>query len=164
MKVILVLVSLLSGIQGFLTDTSGGQREHYAMYVWRTGFDPNVPGCDQTDFLEWDSKHSQCFTHTWDSPERRQWLWATCNVPGREISSIFLADVHNKLKSGFQTNNCNMNDIALLKTTLTEGHTKVTNLKIFALFAASDPEVSERHMVPYVVWYNDNCAGKFQIT
>lgn len=153
----LVFIGLVSGASCFLTDTDNS-RGHYAMYVWRTGFDPSVHGCDQTDFLDWDSKHSHCFTHTWNSPEKRQWLWDTCNLSGREISSIFLADVYHKVKAGFLANDCDSSDITLLRTTLTEGHISVTNLKIYALFAASDIEVSERHMVPYVVWYNDNCA------
>lgn len=153
----LLFIGLVSGASCFLTDTEGS-RGHYAMYVWRTGFDPNVHGCDQTDFLDWNSKHSHCFTHTWNSPDKRQWLWDTCNLPGREISSIFLADVYHKVKAGFLSNDCDSSDITLLRTTLSEGHSRVTNLKIYALFAASDIEVSERHMVPYVVWYNDNCA------
>lgn len=155
----LLLAVLVSGTSCFLMDTVES-RGHYAMYVWRTGFDPSVHGCDQTDFLEWNSKHSHCFTHTWNSPEKRQWLWNTCNLPGREISNIFLADVYHKVKAGFLDNNCDSSDITLLRTTLTEGHISVTNLKIYALFAASDIEVSERHMVPYVVWYNDNCASE----
>lgn len=155
----LLFIGLVSGASCFLTDTEGS-RGHYAMYVWRTGFDPNVHGCDQTDFLDWNSKHSHCFTHTWNSPDKRQWLWNTCNLPGREISSIFLADVYHKVKAGFLANDCDSSDITLLRTTLSEGHSRVTNLKIYALFAASDIEVSERHMVPYVVWYNDNCARK----
>lgn len=155
----LLFIGLVSGASCFLTDTEGS-RGHYAMYVWRTGFDPNVHGCDQTDFLDWNSKHSHCFTHTWNSPDKRQWLWNTCNLPGREISSIFLADVYHKVKAGFLSNDCDSSDITLLRTTLSEGHSRVTNLKIYALFAASDIEVSERHMVPYVVWYNDNCARK----
>ncbi|CAC5397491.1 unnamed protein product [Mytilus coruscus] len=48
----------------------------YAIYVWRDGYDPTIPGCSQSDFLNWD-KHSKCFTHTWDTHSRRQWLWNT---------------------------------------------------------------------------------------
>lgn len=155
-----LFLSLMSGTMCFLTGTTTNERKQYAMYVWRDGFDPQIPGCDQTDFLTWDSKHSPCFTHTWNTREKRQWLWATCNLPGREVSSIYLADIYHKLKPGFHANSCAGSDITLLRTTLLEGHTHVSNLNIYALFAASDADVSERRMVPYVVWYNDHCTSK----
>lgn len=133
------------------------------MYVWRDGYDPLVAGCGIDDFLSW-NKTSPCFTHTWSTQAKQQWLWATCNVPGREVSKIFLADVYHKLKPAFLAKNCDSSDINLLRTTLSEGHSHVSNLQIYALFAASDAEVSERQMVPYVVWYNDHCARKSKHT
>ncbi|XP_062612670.1 uncharacterized protein LOC134274400 [Saccostrea cucullata] len=153
-----VFLCLVSVNVCFLTEASSGQRKQYAMYVWRNGFDPNIPGCGKSEFLTWDSKHSHCFTHTWNTAGKRQWLWATCNLQGREVSSIFLADVYHKLKTGYQANSCHSSNINLLRTTLLEGHSHVSNLKIYALFAASDADVSERHMIPYVVWYNDHCT------
>ena len=150
----------LNSVLSFLVD-SHTSRKQYAMYVWRDGFDRNIQGCDETEFLKWDERHSHCFTHTWNAHEKRKWLWSTCNLPGREVSTIFLADVYRKLKPAMETGDCHSQDVELIRTTLTEGHGNVPGLKIYALFAASDPEVSEQHMVKYVVWYNDVCARKF---
>ncbi|XP_053382879.1 uncharacterized protein LOC123540278 [Mercenaria mercenaria] len=132
-------------------------RKRYAMYVWTTGFDRHVPGCDVAKFLEWNSKGS-CFTHVWDTKAKRDWLWATCNLPGREIDAIFVSDVHHNLKEAYNTGDCATSAIARVKALLTEGHTKVPNLKIYGLYAVSDIDVSEKNLVKYIVHYNDVCA------
>lgn len=132
-------------------------RKHYAMYVWTKGFDHNVPGCDETKFLEWDTK-GPCFTHVWDTKSKRDWLWATCNLAGREISVIFVSDVHHNLKEAYETGNCATAAIDTVKAMLVEGHTKVHNLKIYGLYAVSDINVSEKDLVKYIVHYNDVCA------
>lgn len=135
-----------------------GSNSGYAMYVWRDGYDASIPGCTETDFLHWD-KHGHCFSHTWDSPTKRQWLWSTCKVPGREVQKIFLADVHHKLRDGYNGRSCQNSGILTLKQTLADGHNQVSGLQIYALFAVSDIGVSEKDLVKHVVWYNDNCAG-----
>ena len=135
-----------------------GMNNGYAIYVWRDGYDPTIPGCSQSDFLNWD-KHSKCFTHTWDTHSRRQWLWNTCKVQGREIRKIFLADVHHKLRDGFNAKSCGIPGIQLIKQTLSEGHSTVPGLQVYALFAVSDIDVSEKNLIKHVVWYNDHCAG-----
>ncbi|XP_055996266.1 uncharacterized protein LOC125645608 isoform X3 [Ostrea edulis] len=134
------------------------ERRKYAMYVWKMGFDPNiVVGSGPDCFLSWD-KIGSCFTHTWNTEEKRKWLWATCNTPNREISTIFLSDVKNNLESSFLLRDCESSGVHLLRKALSEGHEQVPGLKIYALFAVSDEYVSERLLVPYVVWYNDHCA------
>lgn len=135
-----------------------GMNNGYAIYVWRDGYDPTIPGCSQSDFLNWD-KHSKCFTHTWDTHSRRQWLWNTCKVQGREIRKIFLADVHHKLRDGFNAKSCGIPGIQLIKQTLSEGHSTVPGLQVYALFAVSDIDVSEKNLIKHVVWYNDHCAA-----
>ncbi|CAC5423364.1 unnamed protein product [Mytilus coruscus] len=130
----------------------------YAMYVWRDGYDPTIPGCSESDFLNWNT-HSKCFTHTWDTHSRRQWLWSTCKVQSREIRKIFLADVHHKLRDGFNAKSCGLPGIQLIKQTVSEGHSAVLGLQIYALFAVSDIDVSEKDLIKYVVWYNDHCAA-----
>lgn len=143
----------------FVDHASG--RANYAMYVWTHGFDSTVPGCTEQDFLKWNTVDRNCFTHTWDTHSKRQWLWNTCNIAGREISKIFLSDMHHKLKNAYDANSCSTSDIQLIKTMLVEGHGKVPGLEIYALFAVSDVAVSEKDLVKYVVWYNDHCTGKF---
>ncbi|CAG2226807.1 unnamed protein product [Mytilus edulis] len=127
----------------------------YAIYVWRDGYDPTIPGCSQSDFLNWD-KHSKCFTHTWDTHSRRQWLWNTCKVQGREIRKIFLADVHHKLRDGFNAKSCGIPGIQLIKQTLSEGHSTVPGLQVYALFAVSDIDVSEKNLIKHVEQQEDN--------
>lgn len=137
-----------------LSDSNAG----YAMYVWRDGYDASIPGCTTADFMKWD-KNGPCFSHTWDTQSKRQWLWDTCNLRGREVQKIFLADVHHKLRDGFRSGSCQSSGIQTIKQTLRDGHHHVQGLKIYALFAVSDIAVSEKDLVPYVVWYNDNCAA-----
>ncbi|XP_013380583.1 uncharacterized protein LOC106151742 isoform X1 [Lingula anatina] len=131
-------------------------RSRYAMYVWTTGWDSSIPGCDEGKFLTWDST---CMSHTWDTPAKRQWLWDTCNLPGREVDLIFLSDVHRPLERGYLSNDCSLPEIQRIKTALTEGHARVPDLKIYALYAVSDLPVSEQFLVKFVVWYNDICAA-----
>ncbi|XP_041373472.1 uncharacterized protein LOC121386588 [Gigantopelta aegis] len=152
---LLLVGALMATFSSINSQTSAG----YAMYVWTRGFDHTVSGCDLTKFLQWQTSDHNCFTHTWDTAGRRQWLWDTCNLAGREVSRIFLSDVHNKLKQAFQAKSCAGSEVQLVKTAVAEGHQQVTDLKIYALFAVSDLAVTEAELVKQVVWYNDNCAG-----
>ena len=99
-------------------------RKQYSMYVWTTGYDVTISGCDVTKFMEWNSK-GECFTHTWNTNDKRTWLWNTCNSAGREIGAIFVSDVHHNLKHAYDTGDCTTSDIALVKQMLTEGHSQV---------------------------------------
>lgn len=139
-------------------DAVTGARKRYSMYVWTTGFDPSITGCDVTEFLKWNT-HGPCFTHVWDTAEKRKWLWITCNLPGREISTIFISDVHRNLQHAYDTGNCALPEITRVKQMLVEGHTQVPGLKIYGLYAVSDQNVSEKHLVKYIVYYNDVCAS-----
>lgn len=47
----------------------------------------------------------------------------------------------------------------MIKQTLSEGHSTVPGLQVYALFAVSDIDVSEKNLIKHVVWYNDHCAG-----
>ncbi|KAJ8320850.1 hypothetical protein KUTeg_002437 [Tegillarca granosa] len=133
-------------------------KANYSMYVWTHGFDSTVSGCTEEVFFKWNTANRNCFTHTWNTPSKRQWLWNTCNIAGREISKIFISDMHHKLQNAYELNSCSTDDIQLIKTMLVEGHSKVPGLRIYALFAVSDVGVSEKDLVKYVVWYNDHCA------
>ena len=123
----------------------------YSMYVWREGWDSTV-GCTEQDFLDWTSP--DCFTHTWDTAVRRQWLWDACNANGREVDTLFLYDMDASLPS----RDCNHADIVYIRSALREGRQQVAGLKIYALFSNGDEGVSEQYLVPDVVWYNENCA------
>lgn len=101
-------------------------RKQYAMYVWTNGFDHSVAGCDVSTFMEWD-RHGPCFTHTWNTADKRTWLWDTCNLPGREVSAIFVSDVHHNLKHAYETGNCDSSDVTMVKQMLTEGHSQVND-------------------------------------
>ncbi|CAH1246280.1 Hypp7694 [Branchiostoma lanceolatum] len=141
---------------------AAADRKQYAMYVWADGYDPDVPGCTETDFLSWTNpsmNNNPCFTHSWNTPEKRRWLWNTCNSPGREISTIFLAGLHRLLEAGYRSDDCTTDGVQLIKTTLQDGYRQVPGLQVYALYAVSDLAVSEQLLVKHVVWYNDMCAG-----
>ncbi|KAL3891730.1 hypothetical protein ACJMK2_003979 [Sinanodonta woodiana] len=149
-------VFIIGYSDGFIFSTSGAR---YAMYVWTYGFDISVPGCDENKFLTWDNhKNPECFTHTWDTKAKRDWLWSTCNMQGRNVNVIFLSDFHHVLKDAYNAGSCSGSSILNLRTAMAEGHEKVNGLKIYALFAVSDLQVSEQGLVKYVVYYNDHCA------
>ena len=79
----------------------------YAMYVWTTGFDATVSGCDEVKLIAWDKTGDpQCYTHTWDTPAGRQWLWDTCNRAGHEVRSVFVSDIKLSLQPGHAANDC----------------------------------------------------------
>ena len=110
--------------------SEGQERKKYSMYVWTTGFDPTVAGCEEEEFLNWSkTNNSECFTHTWSTAEKRVWLWNACNVKGREVSSIYLSDVHHSLKDAKDNENCSTDDIIMVRETLKEGHTMVKYLQ-----------------------------------
>ena len=99
------------------------ERKRYSMYVWDNGFDPFVEGCDEEAFLD-PEKHPECFTHNWSTPDKRQYLWKSCNIEGREISSIFLSGIPG-LKYAKENDNCETDDIKMVRETFREGHSEV---------------------------------------
>jgi hypothetical protein len=42
---------------------------------------------------------------------------------------------------------------------LREGKTQISGLRVYALFSEGDECVSERDLVPHIVWYNENCVS-----
>ena len=129
------------------------------MYVWKTGFDATVPGCDETKLLAWDKiADPECYTHNWESPAARQWLWDTANRPGRKMERLFIADIKPKLEVAYFAGDCSDPDVLQVKGMLMDGHCKAPGTKLHALFSTSDVAVSEQDHVKYVVWYNDTCA------
>lgn len=130
----------------------------YSMYVWTKGFDNAVPGSDSI-FMDWDTGNETYFNHTWDTHEKRQWMWATCCRTGRRIGEVYLSGTHDILKTAYKLNNPAYAGMDIVRQTVREGHEQVPGLNIFALYAASDLPVTEQKQVRYVVWYNDVCAG-----
>ncbi len=132
----------------------------YAMYVWTEGFDATVAGCDEAKLIAWDkAADPECYTHNWETPVSRQWLWDTANRPGREVERLFVSDIKARLEPAYLAGDCSDPDVVAIRQMLIEGHCKVPGVRIHALFATSDAAVSEQFHVPYVVWYNDTCAG-----
>ncbi|KAL5013216.1 hypothetical protein ScPMuIL_007486 [Solemya velum] len=129
----------------------------YSMYVWTKGFDNAVPGSDSI-FMDWDTGNETYFNHTWDTHEKRQWMWATCCRTGRRIGEVYLSGTHDILKTAYKLNNPAYAGMDIVRQTVREGHEQVPGLNIFALYAASDLPVTEQKQVRYVVWYNDVCA------
>ena len=102
------------------------ERKQYSMYVWDNGFDPYVEGCDEAAFLD-PENHPECFTNNWNTPDKRQYLWRSCNVEGREISSIFLSGIPG-LKYAKENDECETDAIKMVRETLREGHSEVKSL------------------------------------
>ena len=107
----------------------------YAMYVWKEGFDATVPGCDETKLLAWDDGADPgCYTHTWDSPARRQWLWDTANRPGREMGRLFISDIKPRLEDAYFAADCSDPDVTLVKGMLKDGHCKAPGIIATAVY------------------------------
>jgi hypothetical protein len=85
-------------------------------------------------------------------------LWDTANRPGREIGSLFISDIKPRLEPAYDANDCNDPDVLAIREMLLDGHCEVPGVKLYALLATSDIEVSEQDHVKFVVWYNDTCA------
>jgi hypothetical protein len=138
----------------------GSAEAGYAMYVWTTGFDATVAGCDDTKLEAWDKiGDPECYTHNWESPQSRQWLWDTANRPGREIDRLFISDIKSRLEPAYLAGDCSDPDVIAIKQMLVDVHCEVPGVKLQALFATDDLPVSEQDHIPFVVWYNDTCAG-----
>ena len=99
------------------------ERKRYSMYVWDDGFDPYIDGCDEEAFLDSDH-HPECYSHNWNTPEKRQYLWKSCNMEGREISSIFMSGIPG-LKYAQDNEDCDTDAIKMVRETLHEGHIEV---------------------------------------
>jgi len=112
-----ISASLYLAFGGFLVESN-----QYAMYVWTNGFDRGMPGCGEAKLRTWDTS-SYCFTHTWDTAFKRQWLWDTVNNPGREVSTIFVSDMKTALKAAYVNGNCD--GLENIKALMEEGHTLV---------------------------------------
>ena len=85
---------------------------------------PIIAGCDEAELLTW-NKTSHCFTHTWDTVPKRQWLWNTCKVYGREITVIFFSGIDHILHSAYQTKDCDSMDVQMIRQLIAEGHIQV---------------------------------------
>lgn len=86
--------------------------------------------------------------------KKRSWLWATCNLPGREISAIYVSDVEANLQAAYDSGNCNTVDIDIVKQMLVEGHSQVYDIIVrFRL----DGHVFEILQISSVVLFNCYC-------
>jgi len=138
------------------TTTTSQPRQRYLMYSWATMWSGD---CGQEQFLAWDEKNNpQCFTSPWHTMARREKLWCTCNRPGRQIGTLLLYGMGEMIDSAMKGEGCESVDISLIRTTLAEGHSAVANLEIYALLSWGESTVPEQHLVPGLVWYNQNCA------
>ena len=146
MNTLVVLICLtLTVLQGYSAK--------YAMYVWREGWDTNVPGCDEAEFLMWDKE--ECFTHSWNTTTKRQWLFDTCSRPGREIKTLYLYDMQHPLS----LMNCDDPSVQYIRETIKEGKSTISELTIYGLLSIGGAGVPEQEWVKYFVWYNENCAS-----
>jgi len=126
----------------------------YAMYVWSRGFDVSVPHCGGVYPANEDGLNATCFNHNWETQEARDRLWTSCQIPGREITRIFLSDVKSRIENN-GLNSDGFCDSALL-ITLTEAHER--GIRVYALFAVSDAAFSETYMAMYPNEFNVACG------
>ena len=89
--------------------------------------------CGQEEFLAWDEKNGECFTNPWNTAAKRRKLWCTCNRPGREIGTLLLYGMGEMIDHAMKGDGCNSEDISLIRTTLSEGHSAVDNLQVSSL-------------------------------
>ena len=61
-------------------------------------------------------------------------LWCTCNRPGHEIGKLLLYGIAQITSYAMAADECNSEDIQLVRETLAEGHAAVESLEVYKLF------------------------------
>jgi hypothetical protein len=117
------------------------------------GFDATAPECEGVYPSHTDVDRGACFQHAWETPEAREHLFASCNIPDRKVTCIFLSDSKDRIENNGK--NANGDCDAALVTLLAEAHGH--GIEVYALFAASDAAFSEQDMAPYPSQFNDAC-------
>jgi len=78
-------------------------------------------------------------------------------IPGREVTRIFISDVKNRIENDGLTDDTECDEV--LKTTLVEAHER--GIEVYALFAVSDDEFSEKEMADYANQFNTACGDEW---
>jgi hypothetical protein len=123
-------------------------------FTYCIGFNVSAPHCGGVYPADKDGLNATCFNHNWETQEARERLWASCQVPGREITRIFLSDI----KSRVENNGLNSEGVcdSVLLATLAEAHER--GVRVYALFAVSDAAFSETYMATYPNEFNAACG------
>mmetsp|Transcript_38251 Transcript_38251/g.80487 ORF Transcript_38251/g.80487 Transcript_38251/m.80487 type:complete len:507 (+) Transcript_38251:76-1596(+) len=126
------------------------------MYVWNNAFDVDAPHCNGIYPMNKNEDNSTCFQHSWETPEARSRLWASCTQVGREVKRILLSDVRQRTRHGGGGFNSDLQCDPALLTTLTEAHSY--GIQVYGLFASSDQAFSEQGMVGDLNAFNAECG------
>eukprot|EP00545_Synedropsis_sp_CCMP1620_P011980 CAMPEP_0119008316 /NCGR_PEP_ID=MMETSP1176-20130426/3602_1 /TAXON_ID=265551 /ORGANISM="Synedropsis recta cf, Strain CCMP1620" /LENGTH=356 /DNA_ID=CAMNT_0006960625 /DNA_START=100 /DNA_END=1170 /DNA_ORIENTATION=- len=128
--------------------------KYYSMYVWTRAFDEEATECNGVFPASKNAFGGACFNHAWETPEARAHLWASCKVPGREVTRIFLSDVKKRTQNNGKNGDgvCDPN----LMTTLEEARAR--GIEVYGLFADSDAAFSERNKATYLAQFNTECG------
>lgn len=144
-----------------LTGTCPAVSKEYLLYSWSTGWDNTVDGCTEEAYMVFDDapENEICFTHTWNTPYKRNKLFNACNILGREVGTLLLSDIRWTVENAHTSGDCSSDEVSYLRETLALGHMySVANIKIYGLLSIGGASVNERFVVPHMVWYNENCA------
>ena len=92
-----------------------------------------VDGCNEEAFMIFDDvpENDICFTHTWNTPSRREQLFGTCNVLGREVGTLLLSDIRWTVENAHTSEDCSSDEVIYLRETLEQGHAySIANMKV----------------------------------
>jgi len=128
---------------------------NYGMYVWSKAFDADAESCSGVYPASKTGTNATCFQHSWEDVTARERLWASCSLPGREIRRIFLSDVKRRVENDGYADDFSNCD-ALLITTLIEAHEN--GVEVYALYATSDADFSEKDLVADINQFNTKCG------
>uniref|UniRef100_A0A7S4JU34 Uncharacterized protein n=1 Tax=Odontella aurita TaxID=265563 RepID=A0A7S4JU34_9STRA len=146
------------------------QADPYLLYVWREGYHPeNAHTSGISSALCGTALHAnpasgssaqpECWEHNWEGWMARANLWAATTRVSRTVGLTLVGSVRSRLEdlhdAGWPRNaagRCDDELYWLLRTNHCHG------TRVYALFADSDSDFSERDRIPLVGWYNGNCS------
>jgi hypothetical protein len=138
----------------FAISSPSCQDDGYSMYVWTRGFDSTAPQCVGIYPPNKDGDNASCFNHNWETTEAREKLFASCSIPGREITRLFVEDVRSRIENGgYNADGVCDGDLMAL---LSEAHER--GISIYALFSVSNADFSESYMAVYPNEFNELCG------
>uniref|UniRef100_A0A7R9ZAJ6 Uncharacterized protein n=1 Tax=Pseudictyota dubia TaxID=2749911 RepID=A0A7R9ZAJ6_9STRA len=127
---------------------------NYAMYVWSQVFDASAPHCGGVYPPDKNGDNASCFYHPWNTAEARAHLWASCTLPGREVTRIFLSDVKSRVENSGKdaTGQCDADLLTVLQEANSFG------IEVYGLYGVSDAAFSEKDLVGDLSDFNTNCG------
>lgn len=123
-------------------------------FPFSTAFNATAEHCNGVYPPDDEGDNENCFSHSWETEEARNKLWASCSVSGREVTRMLVEDVKNRIENDGL--NADEECDPTLSILLREAHDR--GITVYALFSASNEEFSEQRYARYPNQFNENCG------